>query len=70
MTHFSESSLPSLKVPLPEMAKVDRLGWVAGFSLRSFGVDIGIRSNDPETLQRILEHLPPYWEPINTAWFI
>lgn len=66
MTHFSESSLPSLKVPLPEMAKVDRLGWVAGFSLRSFGVDIGIRSNDPETLQRILEHLPPYWEPINT----
>ena len=64
---FSESSLPSLKLPLPEMAKVDRLGWVAGFSLRSFGVDIGIRSNDPETLQRIVEHLPPYWENLNTA---
>ena len=66
MIHFSESSLPSLKLPLPEMAKVDRLGWVAGFSLRSFGVDIGIRSNNPETLQRIVEHLPPYWENINT----
>src|SRR5688572_33331267 len=67
MIDTSESSLPSLKLPLPEMAKVDRLGWVAGFSLRSFGVDVGIRSNDPETLQRIVEHLPPYWEIINTA---
>ena len=67
MIDFSEYSLPSLKLPLPEMAKVDRLGWVAGFSLRSFGVDIGIRSNDPDTLQRIVEHLPPYWENINTA---
>ncbi|HKO42669.1 MAG TPA: hypothetical protein VJU84_05240 [Pyrinomonadaceae bacterium] len=66
MIDFSESSLPTLKLPLPEMAKVDRLGWVAGFSLRSFGVDIGIRSNDPETLQRIVEHLPPYWENIKT----
>ena len=66
MMELSQSSLPSLKLPLPEMAKVDRLGWVAGFSLRSFGVDIGIRSNDPETLQRIAEHLPPYWENINT----
>jgi hypothetical protein len=66
MIDLSQSSLPLLKLPLPEMAKVDRLGWVAGFSLRSFGVDIGIRSNDPETLQRIVEHLPPYWENIDT----
>ena len=66
MINLSESFLPCLKIPLPEMAKVDRLGWVAGFSLRSFGVDIGIRSNDPETLQRIVDHLPPYWENINT----
>ncbi len=49
------------------MVKVDRLGWVAGFSLRSFGVDIGIRSNDADTLQRVVEHLPPYWENINTS---
>ena len=66
MIDLSESSLPSLKLPVPEMATVDRLGWAAGFSLRSFGVDIGIRSNDPEILQRIVEHLPPYWENINT----
>src|SRR5918993_5932930 len=66
MIDLSESSLPSLKLPLPDMAKVDRMGWEAGFSLRSFGVDIGMRSNDPETLQRIVEHLPPYWENIKT----
>ena len=66
MIKLSESQLPSLKQALPEMVKVDRLGWVAGFSLRSFGVDIGIRSNDPETLQRVVEHLPPYWETIDT----
>ncbi|HKO61573.1 MAG TPA: hypothetical protein VJV03_10470 [Pyrinomonadaceae bacterium] len=63
---ISEPPLPALKMPLPGMAKVDRLGWVAGFSLRAFGVDIGIRSNDPETLHRVAEHLPPYWERINT----
>lgn len=63
---ISESPLPTLKMSQPEMAKVDRLGWVAGFSLRSFGVDIGIRSNDLDTLHRIAEHLPPYWENINT----
>ena len=67
MINLSESQLPALKTSLPEMAKVDRLGWVAGFSLRSFGVDIGIRSNDPETLHRIIEHLPPYWENVNTT---
>lgn len=67
MIDLSESSLPSLKLPQPEMAKVDSLGWVAGFSLRSFGVDIGIRSNDPMTLQRVIEHLPPYWENKNTT---
>jgi hypothetical protein len=44
------------------MEKVDRLGWATGFTLRSYGVDIGIRSNDPETLERILDHLPPCWE--------
>ena len=62
MIKLSESVIPSLKLSLPEMTKVDRLGWVAGFSLRSFGVDIGIRSNDPESLERVVEHLPPYWE--------
>ncbi|MEK6280430.1 MAG: hypothetical protein AABN95_08770 [Acidobacteriota bacterium] len=44
------------------MKKVDRLGWAVGFSLRSYGVRIGIRSNDPAVLARILELLPGQWE--------
>ncbi len=44
------------------MKKVDRLGWAAGFSLRSYGVRIGVRSNDPAALARVLEILPGEWE--------
>ena len=47
------------------MAKVNRLGWSTGLTVRSYGVDIGLRSNDPETLNAVLDHLPPYWESIN-----
>ena len=44
------------------MKKVDRLGWVAGFSLKSYGVRIGIRSNDPSVLERVCRHLPHDWQ--------
>jgi hypothetical protein len=44
------------------MQKVDRLGWAAGFSIRSYGVRIGIRSNDPAALERVCRHLPSEWE--------
>jgi hypothetical protein len=46
------------------MDKVDRLGWEVGFSLRSYGVRIGIRSNDPEALASACRHLPSEWENI------
>jgi hypothetical protein len=44
------------------MQKVDRLGWAAGFSIKSYGVRIGIRSNDPSCLRRVREHLPHGWK--------
>ena len=44
------------------MKKVDRLGWAVGFSLKSYGVRIGIRSNDPAALDRVCRHLPSGWE--------
>lgn len=44
------------------MKKVDSLGWAAGFSLKSYGVRIGIRSNDPTALARVCQHLPSEWE--------
>jgi len=44
------------------MQKVDRLGWAAGFSLKSYGVRIGIRSNEPSLLDRVVNLLPHGWE--------
>jgi hypothetical protein len=44
------------------MMKVDRLGWAAGFALKSYGMRIGIRSNDRAALDRVLELLPGEWK--------
>lgn len=49
------------------MKKVDRLGWAVGFSLKSYGVRIGIRSNDPAALDRVCQHLPSEWENVSSA---
>jgi hypothetical protein len=46
------------------MKKIDRLGWVAGFALKSYGVRIGIRTNDPACLERVYDLLPYGWEPL------
>jgi hypothetical protein len=49
------------------MQKVDRLGWAAGFSLKSYGVRIGIRSNEPVSLKRVCDHLPHDWEAVSSV---
>ncbi|OLE51029.1 MAG: hypothetical protein AUG51_24995 [Acidobacteria bacterium 13_1_20CM_3_53_8] len=36
---------------------------MAGFSFTSFGLRIGVRSNDEAALERIIENLPPGWKP-------
>lgn len=41
------------------MLKLDRLGWTAGLTFRSFGVRFGVRSDDPRALERLAQHLPP-----------
>lgn len=38
------------------MTKVDRLGWAAGISVAPYGVEIGIRVSEPESL-RVVEQL-------------
>jgi hypothetical protein len=48
------------------MEKLDRLGWVAGFALKSYGVRVGVRSNDASVMERVCEFLPAGWEQINT----
>lgn len=49
------------------MKKVDRLGWAVGFSLKSYGMRIGIRSNDRAALDRVCQHLPSEWENISSS---
>jgi hypothetical protein len=44
------------------MKKVDRLGWAVGFALKSYGVRIGIRSNDRVALAHVQEILPGDWQ--------
>lgn len=40
------------------MERVNGLGWKAGVALRCYGVRIGVRSNEPDVLERICTHLP------------
>jgi hypothetical protein len=49
------------------MKEVDRLGWAVGFSLKSYGVRIGIRSNDAAALDRVCQHLPNEWETVPSS---
>src|SRR5437667_6532780 len=48
------------------MAKIDRLGWAAGISFRAYGVRVGVRVNDKEALNQVVDHLPPGWEPASS----
>lgn len=61
----NKATLPLLKESSPWMRKIDRMGWVAGFTLSSYGVRVGIRSNDPATLDRLSGHLPAGWRTSN-----
>jgi hypothetical protein len=45
------------------MAKIDRLGWTAGFSFTSYGVRVGVRANDASILPSLRAYLPPDWKP-------
>src|SRR6266536_4144679 len=47
---------------------MDRLGWAAGFSFLSYGNRIGIRTNDPELMDRMLDLIPPGWEPVRSRF--
>lgn len=48
------------------MNKLDRLGWAAGISLAAYGVRVGVRVSDAESLGRVTECLPPAWRPAPT----
>jgi hypothetical protein len=64
---MAKTKLPTLKAPPQLMEKVDTLGWTCGFSLKSYGVRIGIRTNDPAALDTVREHLPNEWQTISSG---
>jgi hypothetical protein len=41
------------------MRKLDRLGWTAGLTFKSYGVRFGVRADSAEVLTRLAEFLPP-----------
>lgn len=43
------------------MEKIDRLGWAAGFSYAAYGRRIGVRTNQPAVLPRLVPRLPVGW---------
>ena len=45
------------------MDKLDRLVWATGLSFKCHGLRIGIRVSNGETMNRVLETLPPGWNP-------
>lgn len=44
------------------MQKLDRLGWTDGIAFTAYGTSVGIRTNDPAVLERLLTALPPGWD--------
>ena len=49
------------------MEKIDRLGWAAGMALTAYGVRIGIRTNQPDVLNQLVDRFPPGWKPTSMA---
>jgi hypothetical protein len=44
---------------------IDNLGWPAGLTFSCYGARIGVRTNNPELMERLLDHLPPHSKLIN-----
>jgi hypothetical protein len=58
--------LPRLKTQLGKIDELNHIDWVAGFSFLSYGVRIGVQTNDAQVIEKVLPHLPPGWK-ITTA---
>jgi hypothetical protein len=46
--------------------RFDRLGWTAGTCIDTYGVKVGVRSNEPRLLDLLEPHLPPGWKPASS----
>jgi hypothetical protein len=55
--------MPRLERDTSRTRRIDRLGWAAGTCIVTYGVKVGVRSNEPRLLDRLEPHLPPGWRP-------
>ena len=60
--NMSGSIFPGVKLPPNGRRRVDDRGWAGEFPIKSYGVRVGIRSNDQAALDRVCQHLPSEWE--------
>ena len=67
MNYASAQLMPYIKVT-PNACGEDRsAGWLAGTSILSYGVRIGIRTNRRELLDQLLDYAPPLSRPTSVA---
>lgn len=59
---MSSVNLPRFKFESPCMDKLDKLRWTHGISVISYGVRLGIRTNDAQALERAIGFLPEGWK--------
>jgi hypothetical protein len=64
---LSEPLLPSTRVIEARLQQDSAADWAACQSILAFGVPIGIRTNKPGFLNRILDYAPPLWKPTSVA---
>jgi hypothetical protein len=53
--------MPRLRPGSARMGRIDRLGWRAGTCFHAYGLRVGVRTNAPALLDRLVPHLPPGW---------
>ena len=58
--------MPRLRSGPTRALRIDRLDWSAGTCIDTYGVRVGIRSNEPDLLERLEPHLPPGWQPASS----
>jgi hypothetical protein len=63
MDYASPPLMPSSRITATGLEKDQSEDWLAGRSIISYGVRIGIRTNRTEFLDQILDYAPPLWKP-------
>src|SRR5205809_3342164 len=59
--------LPQFEPNTAGMRRINRLGWVDGICFVSYGLRIGVRTNQPELLPHLGSLLPPGWRPARST---